>query len=107
MKKFCGKSETSVENPKVLQKLKRILRKIAKFCGTFGFSAEDLDFLQKIRNFYGKTETSADCTPICEEPLTYTKISTPSRDSYRDARDSCQSPRDSYQRPCDSYHEVR
>jgi hypothetical protein len=48
MKNFCEKSETSIENPKVLQKLKGILRKIEKFCGTFGFSAEDLDFLQKI-----------------------------------------------------------
>jgi len=59
MKNFCGKSETSIENPKVPQKLERILRKIEKFCGTSGFSAEDLDLPQKIENFCGKTETSA------------------------------------------------
>jgi hypothetical protein len=52
---FTLSKATSIENPKVLQKLKGILRKIEKFCGTFGFSAEDLDFLQKIGNSCGKT----------------------------------------------------
>jgi hypothetical protein len=67
MEKFCGKSETSIENPNLPSKIQKFRRSWSEFCGSFGFSAEDLDFLQKIGNFCGKTETSADCTNPIEE----------------------------------------
>jgi hypothetical protein len=48
MKNFCGKSETSIENPKLPSKIQKFRRSWSEFCGKSETSAELSDFPQKI-----------------------------------------------------------
>src|SRR5215831_17514810 len=48
MGKFCGKSETSIENPKVPSKIQKFRRSWSKFCEKSKSSAELSDFPLKI-----------------------------------------------------------
>src|SRR5215831_1659524 len=48
---FCGKSKSSIENPKVPRNFWIFRRIRSNFCRTFGFSMEDLDFPSKFQIF--------------------------------------------------------
>jgi hypothetical protein len=60
MKKFCGKSETSMENSNLPRKIQKFRRSWSKFCGKSKSSTENRKVLRNFRIFRGRFRFSAE-----------------------------------------------